>query len=288
MAMKLGMLTGLWYVASQASVFEAMERAAALGFRTVDLHGVFHAGPMHLTPEARRRVRPELDRLGLEARNYVLHARHNIPSATPNEREEDLAYLREGIECAASWGIRQLMLNAGQWAPAAGRSEAWRRAVAFLQAVCEAGETRGVSIVQEPEPYVWFLVDDLAAARQMQYDVARPNFGLLVDLGHMGLAHESAAELEPLAGSILHAHFSDHLVNQHTNQVIGTGAVPLGDMLAGLRALRVDEQLRARGYDELTIAFELGAPGDTIPDPDDWVERSIAAIRALDPSIGVR
>jgi len=282
------MLTGLWSIASKATVFEALERVAALGFRTVDLHGVLHAGPAHLTLDERRSVRRELDRLELEARNYVLHARHNIPAATPTEREEDLAYLREGIECAAAWGVRQLMLNAGQWSASVGRAEAWRRAVAFLQRVCEAAEPRGIVILQEPEPYVWFLVDDLAAAQQMQHDVGRPNFGLLADLGHMGLARESAADLEPWAGSILHAHFSDHEANRHTNQVIGSGAAPTGELLAGLRRMQLDARLQARGYDELAIAFELGAPGDTIADPDDWVRRSIVAVQALDPSLGLR
>ena len=190
--MKLGMLTGLWWVASRATVFEALERTAALGFHSVDLHGVFHAGPAHLSPDERLRVKRDLDRLGLEARNYVLHARHNIPSATPAEREEDLAYLRQGIDLAVSWGARQLMLNPGQWSPSVGRAEAWERAVSFLQAVCAYAEARGVFILQEPEPYVWFLVDDLASAQQMMQDVGRPNFGLLVDLGHMGLAREVA------------------------------------------------------------------------------------------------
>lgn len=285
--MKLGMLTGLWYVASRATVFEALERTAALGFRTVDLHGVFHAGPAHLSPDERLRVRRDLDRLGLEARNYVLHARHNIPSATPAERDEDLAYLRQGIDLAAGWGIRQLMLNPGQWRPSVGRAEAWGRAVAFLQAVCEYAEPRGVFILQEPEPYVWFLVDDLSSAQQMMHDVARPNFGLLVDLGHMGLARESARALEPLADSILHAHISDHLAYQHTNQTIGTGAMPLGETLAGLRELGPDNRIRRHGFDELTVTFELGVPGDTIADPDDWVRRSLVAVQRFDFDLGL-
>ena len=285
--MKLGMLTGLWWVASRATVFEALERTAALGFSTVDLHGVFHAGPAHLSPDERLRVKRDLDRLGLEARNYVLHARHNIPSATPAEREEDLAYLRQGIDLAASWGTRQLMLNAGQWRPSVGRAEAWERAVSFLQAVCAYAEPRGVFILQEPEPYVWFLVDNLASAQQMMQDVGRPNFGLLVDLGHMGLAREGVGALEPVADSILHAHFSDHPAYQHTNQVIGTGAMPLGETLAGLRCLQIDARLQHRGFDGLSVAFELGAPGDTIDDPDDWVRRSLAAVQTVDPELRV-
>ena len=286
--MKLGMLTGLWYVASKATVFEALERAAALGFRTVDLHGVFHAGPAHLSGDDRRRVRADLDRLGLEARNYVLHPRHNIPNASPAEVQEDLTYLQQGIDCATRWEVRQLMLNAGQWHASTGRAEAWRRAVAFLQAVCEYAETRGVYVLQEPEPYVWFLVDDLAAALEMQADVGRPNFGLLADLGHMGLAREGVQALEPTAGTILHAHLSEHLAHQHTNQIIGTGSMPLGELLAGLKKLDLDSLVRKQGFDELTVSFELGAPGDQIADPDDWVRRSIAAVQALDPEIALR
>jgi sugar phosphate isomerase/epimerase len=122
----------------------------------------------------------------------------------------------------------------------------------------------------------------------MQHDVGRPNFGLLADLGHIGLARESAADLVPLADTILHAHFSDHEENRHTNQVIGSGAVPLGELLAGLHQLEIDARLQARGYDELAISLELGVPGDVIPDPEAWVRRSIAAVQALDPGLGLR
>src|SRR3989337_3791352 len=127
--MKLGVLTGLWYVSEGASVLESLRRAAGLGFRYVDLHGVFHAGPAHLSLTEREQVREELDRLGLTPRNYVLHARPNIASASPSERDEDLAYLTEGLDLAVSWGINTVMLNAGQWAGGVPRDLAWTRAV---------------------------------------------------------------------------------------------------------------------------------------------------------------
>ena len=116
-----------------------------------------------------------------------------------------------------------------------------------MQAMCEYGERRSVSIPQEPEPCVWFLVDDLVSAQKMRSDVSRPNFGLLVDLGHMGLDREPTADLGPAADAALHAHFSDHQANQHTDQVIGTGAMPLGEMMAGLRRLQVDDLVCAPG-----------------------------------------
>jgi sugar phosphate isomerase/epimerase len=278
-------MTGLWYVASGADVFEALRRAAMLGFQYVDLHGMYHAGPAHLTQEARLEVRRTLDRLGLQPRNYALHTRHNIPTANHSEQAEDLEYLSEGIECAVGWGIGQLMLNAGELHPSIARAQAWRRAVAFLQTVCEIAERRGVLIVQEPEPYVSFLVHDLATAREMLHDVNRPNFGMLVDLGHMWLAGESPEELRSIADQILHVHLSDHEPRQHRNQIIGTGGVTTADYLAQLKELDIDRHIRLAGYDELVLSFELGFPGDTIPEADDWVRRSIAAVQAIDPTL---
>ncbi len=285
--MKIGMLTGLWYIAFRATVFESLERVAALGFRYVDLHGVFHAGPAHLSADERKAIRPALDRLGLSPRNYVLHARHNIPSASPAEREDDLAYLRQGIDCAEAWGIRQLMLNAGQWSSAVGRKDAWQRSVGFLQELCEYAERKSIFVVQEPEPYVWFLVQDLASAQQMMRDIARPNFTLLADLGHMALAREGLLELMPLSTSIIHAHLSDHQPYLHTNQVIGTGSVATADYVAALEHLDVDRTARSFGFPELVISFELGVPGDRISDPDDWVVRSLAHVQATIPQLGV-
>lgn len=87
----------------------------------------------------------------------------------------------------------------------------------------------------EPEPNIRLLVDDLVSAQEMRRDVRRPNFGPLVDLGHMGLARESLADLEPAADAFLYAHFSNHQASQCTKQVFGMGAMPLGEMLAGLR-----------------------------------------------------
>jgi hypothetical protein len=52
--------------------------------------------------------------------------------------------------------------------------------------------------------------------------------------------------------------------------------------------MQLDARLQARGYDELAIAFELGVPGDLIPDPEALVRRSIAAAQAIDPGLGLR
>lgn len=283
--MKVGMLTGLWYIARRATLFDSLQEVADLGFRYVDLHGVYHAGPEHLSADDRSRVPRELDRLGLTPRNYLLFPHHNIPSASESEREEDLQYLCQGVDCAVEWGMNQMMLNTGQWTLGVGRADAWRRAVGFVQQICEYAERKGVFIAQEPEPQVWFLVNDLTSAQQMASDVDRANFGLLVDLGHMALAREGLEELSHMADQILHLHLSDHEAYRHTNQPIGTGFARTAEYLRGLEWLRIDERAARFGYDEIVASFELGVLGDAIPDPDDWVRRSLAYIHEVGLSL---
>ncbi len=283
--MKIGMLTGLWFVAEGAGLVESLRWAAGLGFRYVDLHGVFHAGPAHLSPQERLAVKAEMAALGLQPRCYVLHSPHNLASASDAELERSYEYLAEGIDLAALWGVNQLMLNAGQWAYGVSREAAWSRAVRFLQRVCDYALPRGVYIAQEAEPYVWFLVNDIASTARMLADVDRPNFATLVDLGHMALAREGPADLARLGESIIHGHLSDHQPLQHTNQAIGSGSVPFADYLQALQAMDIDHRVRRFGYDEFVLSFELGVPGDRIAAPADMVRRSLEHIRRVAPYV---
>ena len=281
--MRLGMLTGIWHIASGASVFESLERAAAFGFNYVDLHGTFHAGPKHLSVDERLRVKNILDSLGLEPRNYVLHAPHNIGSASETENEASYRYLCEGIDLAVSWGINQIMLNAGLWDMKVSRKDAWSKAVKFFQRVCDYAIKRDVYIAQETEPYVWFLVNDMASSVCMQADVDRSNFVNLIDLGHIALAREQAEDIGSLGPTIVHAHLSDHEPMRHTNQIVGTGFTPVSETLEMLNAVKVDEIAKRFGYDELVVSFELGFPGDHIENPDDWVRQSIRHVQEAAP-----
>jgi sugar phosphate isomerase/epimerase len=286
------MLSGLWHIAEGASPIEALRRMSRLGFHYVDLHappgdglGPSLPAPRHLPQRERLALAAELDRLGLEARNYVLHPLHNIPEAAGSRRDENVAYMREGIAMAAGWGIRQVMLNAGRWVYGMARQEAWSRSVGFLQEICDCALERDIYIAQETEPYVWFLVNDLAAARAMAADVMRPNFATLLDLGHMALARESAAEMYGVADTVIHAHISDHEESRHTNQVVGTGCLPTVDYLIQLKALEDKGAFRRFGYEEVCASFELGMPGDTIADPDDWARRSIEHVLRVAPYV---
>jgi sugar phosphate isomerase/epimerase len=281
--MKIGVLTGIWFTAETADIIQSLRRAAALGFRYVDLHGVYHAGPVHLDQAQRLQVKVELSLLGLTPRNFVLHALKNPAAANDAEQEQNINYLKEGIDLAVSWGINQIMLNPGKWVYGMSRQEAWQRSKGFLQAVCDVAKPRGVFIAQEPEPYVWFIVNDLSSALQMAEDVNRDNFTLLVDFGHMGLCRENAADLEKVKEIIIHAHFSDHKAFLHTNQIIGTGNTPTADYLAALQKLGIDQLVHRFGYDELVVSFELGAQGDKIEYPDDWVRASLQYIRQITP-----
>jgi sugar phosphate isomerase/epimerase len=283
--MRIGMLSGLWWIAEELSALDSLDRMAALGFHYVDLQGSFHAGPRHLSARERIALGARLERLGLELRNYVLHPLHNIPEADDLQWSENIAYLQEGVDLAVSWGARQVMLNAGRWVHGRTREAAWRRSVEYLQQICDYAGERGVYIAQETEPYVWFLVADLASARKMAADVGRPNFVTLLDLGHMALSREGEADLLASGDSIIHGHLSDHDPFRHTNQVVGTGCAPVAEYLRCLQTLEEHGTLRRFGYDELVVSFELGMPGDAIFDPDDKVRRSLRHVLTVAPFV---
>ncbi len=109
----------------------------------------------------RQQVKTELETLGLEARNYVLHSPHNPACCSRTELESSIEYLREGIDLCLYWGINQLMLNPGQWVYGVPRQQAWENAVRFIRNVCEYAAAREIFIALEAEPYVWFLVNDI-------------------------------------------------------------------------------------------------------------------------------
>ncbi len=281
--MKIGILTGIWFIAESASLLASLERAAALGFRYVDLHGVFHAGPMHLSERQQRSLKAEMAALGLTPRNYVLHPPMNVVEASEAELEQCYTYITQGIDLAVQWGINQIMFNSGQWVYGLDRSAAWEKSVRFWQRVCDYAAPRGVYIAQETEPYVWYLVNDTTSTLRMREDVDRDNFVTLVDFGHMALAREDPKYLELLVDSIIHAHFSDHEAFRHTNQVIGTGITRTADYLETLFQMNIDARMQRFGYDELVVSFELGVPGDQITNPDDWVRRSIQHVQYIAP-----
>ncbi len=281
--MKIGMLTGVWFIAEEATLLDSLRRAATLGFQYVDLHGVFHAGPAHLSPRERLNVRTEMQSLGLIPRNYVLHPPHNLASANEAEMEQNFSYMKDGIQLALDWGINQLELNAGQWVYGLQKQASWDKAVRFLQGLCDYAYSYDFYIAIETEPYVWFLVNDTPSTVRMINDVDRSNFTVLVDLGHMALAREGFQELLQIEDAIIHAHFSEHRSYLHTNQVIGTGFTPTKDYLDMLQRMNIDQRMQRFGYDELVISFELGVPGDQIDDPDDWVQNSIQHVLEIAP-----
>ena len=201
--------------------------------------------------------------------------------------EQNLSYMQEGIHLALDWGINQLELNAGQWVYGLPKQASWDKAVRFLQRLCDYAYTHNFYIAIETEPYVWFLVNDTPSTVRMISDVDRPNFTVLVDLGHMALAREGFQELLQIEGAIIHAHFSEHSPYLHTNQVIGTGFTPTMDYLEMLQRMNIDQHMKRYGYDELVISFELGVPGDQIDDPDDWVRRSFQHVLEIAPYLSL-
>lgn len=286
MMIKLGVVSGLWWYAGCSSGVELLQRVHSLGVRYVGFQGAFAGNPARLSMPEKRAICAERAARDMVIANFINVLPYNMGSATAAESDQNVAYFRQAMEFAQMLGCNQMLVNAGQWAPGHSRADVWPRAVNFLQGLAETAKADGVYLALETEPYVSFLVNDMRSTRRMLDDVGSAHLLTLPDTGHMALAREAASDLLPVAETVIHAHFSDHELLRHTNQILGSGAVDTRYYLDALEAIDAPEQ--ARRYDqEFAILVELGMPGVNIPDPEDWARRSLAHAQKIAPELSL-
>ena len=139
----------------------------------------------------------------------------NINDLDEGKRRAAVASLKEGIDDAYEFGARSLAFLSGKYEEAT-KEASYQALVQSTSELCEYAKSKGeLRIALEVFDYdvdkksIIGPVDlSLRFAKEMcaQYD----NFGLLVDLSHLPLLHETAAEsLIPIKDYIIHAHMGN-------------------------------------------------------------------------------
>lgn len=266
--MKLGVITTPWSLAEGLSLPETFERIAALGYRYVDISGVRHGDPLALSDAEKQAAADALRRNALVPACIALWPPGNVATPDTAERESCFAYVRAGIDFAAQLGTPNVLFNTGQRSIGLEHGRAWQNAVGFVRQAADYADEHGISVLVESEPYVYYVMNDLATSLQMVEEVDRPNCLTIIDLGHMSLSRESPTALADAADKVGHIHITDNDGLLHANDIVGTGTTPVRAYLAAIHEAGLDR--------DPVAVIELGVPGDRIDSPERWVEASSA------------
>lgn len=151
----------------------------------------------------------------------------NINNIDEAGRLAALASLKEGIDEAYEMGAKGFAFLSGNYTEEK-KEEAYQALLASTKELCRYAKEKGsMSVVLEVFDYdvdKKSLIGPVALAKRYAEDMRAEydNFGLMVDLSHLPLLHESAQEsLIPIKEYIFHAHMGNCVVKDSSLPAYG-------------------------------------------------------------------
>ncbi len=151
-------------------------------------------------------------------------------------RERRADFLRRCVDIAAGLGS----LGVSFWSGALPSGQDEEAAFGLLTASCrelaDHAAARGVVLAFEPEPGM--LVDTLGKYERLAGSVARENFRLTIDVGHLQCseAEPAAALIRRHAAALANVHLDDMRRGVHDHLFFGEGEVDFAEVFAALDA----------------------------------------------------
>lgn len=234
-------------------------------------------------PEVRKQVKKLLDTAHMSVayggQPRLLTQGLNINDLNEEGRQKAIATLKEGIDEAYELGAVGFAFLSGKYEESK-KEEAYQALLKSTRELCNYAKSKGgISIAHEVFDFdidKKSLVGPAAIAKRYAQDIRKEfdNFGLMVDLSHLPLIHETAEEaLLPVKDYIVHAHIGNAVMKDKAMAAYGDQHPRFGfpngenDVPEVVEYLKV---LKKIGYlDEKNprfLSFEVKAVGDEDPD----------------------
>jgi sugar phosphate isomerase/epimerase len=229
---------------------DALEILAELGYRSVAItldHHVLNpfVGDTAWVRETRA-VRRLLEKLGLRAvvetgARFLLDPRRKhqptLISPEPEQRYRRLNFLKWALDTAAEIGTRTLSFWSGTPTDRASRTELMDRLVEGCLALCDNAARLNVRLAFEPEPGMF--IDTMARYAQLHKRVARRQFGLTIDIGHLHCMGEVpiGRHLRKWRHLLWNVHIEDMRRGAHDHLMFGEGEIEFGPVLQTLNEI---------------------------------------------------
>lgn len=234
-------------------------------------------------PSVRKNVKKMIETSHMEvaygAQPRLLTTGLNINDLDEAGRQKAIESLKEGIDEAYEMGALGFAFLSGKY-PEDKKEEAYQALVASTKELCAYAKSKGnMKVVLEVFD---FDVDkksligpvDLAKRYAAEIDAKYDNFGLMVDLSHLPLLHETAVQsLIPVKDYIVHAHMGNCVVRDPSLPAYGDAHPRFGfpggenDVEELVEYLRVLLSIGFLNKEKRPIvSFEVKPFGDEDPD----------------------
>jgi|LGOV01.1.fsa_nt_gb sugar phosphate isomerase/epimerase len=233
------------------SVFEAVERIAAIGYDGVEiLADVPHFYAHTVTDSDVRRLRGLLDKTNLQVANVNANTATGYygrtfwePLFEPSLANPDLTarkwridYSKKCIDLAHALGSRNVSLTSGRMVPGTPPEEGMDHLRESLEEVLEHAARQDVRIGIEYEPGI--LVECFAELASLIQDMDSPYLGANLDLGHSNvLGEDPEMVIGALSNRIFHIHLEDIRSRKHYHLIPGLGDMDFEAIFKALKGV---------------------------------------------------
>jgi len=156
--------------------------------------------------------------VGYGSQPRLLTTGMNINDLDPQARERAVASLKEGIDEAQELGAKGLAFLSGKFQPAT-REQSYAALVKSTQELCEYARLKGnIKIILEIFDYdidKKSIIGPVDMAKRFAEEIRNKydNFGLMVDLSHIPMLHETCEQsILPIKDFIVHAHMGNTVI----------------------------------------------------------------------------
>lgn len=264
--MKLGLINSAWVQSGQPTDF-GLRKTKEIGFDTVDVF----LDPLDATPEERRLVKQECDRLGLPIVSLPCVA-VGLIDFNPSVRAFHIRRVEAYLELAREYQAKNVLLVIGEYIwnrEVIPPEEQWRLGVEAVRELGRRAAELGLEIALELEPFPLSLINTVDTMDRFLRDVDVPSVLANLDISHLVLSKVPAEEIRKLRGRVGHVHLSDCDGKVHGDLPPGRGVVDFAPYLREIKALELGDRV---------ISIEL----EYSPEPEKIVEWVTEAYRETD------
>ena len=227
---------------------DAVVILAELGYRSIALTLDWHALNPRETEWKNQAaaLRRTLQSLGLRCvvetgARFLLDPRQKhqptLISPQPEGRQHRLDFLCRAVDIAAILGADAVSFWSGTPVDAPGDDVLLQRLTENCERLADYAARQNVRLAVEPEPGLF--IDTMPKYAELLRRMARENFGLTLDIGHLHCQGETpiAAQIEAWRDRLWNVHIEDMRRGVHEHLMFGEGEIDFLPVLAALESI---------------------------------------------------